>query len=58
MHSNCRSAHTVTGKLHEIQRACGKDRGETILQSAATRAPAVNKDEETREDTPSTYGEK
>ena len=52
MHSSYRSAHTLTGLLHEIQRACVKDRGETILQSAATTATALNKDEgEKREDT-------
>lgn len=37
--------------LQKTQRASGKDRGDTILQIAATGAPAVNKDEETREDT-------
>lgn len=53
VYGKCTSAiaHTLTGPLQEIQTACGKDRGETILQSAATRAPAVNKDEVTREDT-------
>lgn len=51
MHCSHNSTHTLTGPLQEIQRACGKDRTETILQSVATRAPAVNKDEVTREDT-------
>lgn len=51
MHYSHHSTHTLTGPLQEIQRACGKDRAEAILQSAATRAPVVNKDEVTREDT-------
>lgn len=51
MHCSHNSTHTLTGPSQEIQRACGKNGAETILQSAATRAPAVNKDEVTREDT-------
>lgn len=57
LNGKCTPARTLTGLLQEIHRACGKDRGETIPHNAATRAPAVNKDEVAREDT-STYSEK
>lgn len=49
--SICILAHTLACLLQELWRACIKDRTETILWSAATRAPAVNKDEETGERT-------
>lgn len=46
----CGLTRTPTGHLSKLVRTREEGRVETILLSAGMRAPAENKDEETRED--------